>query len=99
LSAQALCYAFVETLEWKTAPAAGNKYPTITAAVTLKIERQKDVDDETCANESDSIKIPVYIKPGSRVFSETYRWDSGKKRYVGKGKGFEELDKFNEKEF
>lgn len=85
----AYCYeAFTEELKWSTEPDAGSPYSKIIAKVTLNTGPNKDDDYSEC---------PKKIRDRTRVFTETFRWDKTKGRFISVDNGLKELARFNKK--
>ena len=79
--------SFTENLDWSTEKDEGSPYLKVIAKVTLTTGPPEDM---SC----DSSKR---FKRSTKVYNETYRWNNAKDRFITDGKGFKELDRFNEK--
>ena len=80
--------SFEEGLTWRTEQDGGAPYPKIVASVTLTHGPGKN-ESPKCLQRG--------VRPRQEKFTETYRWDKAKNGYTSGGKGFEALDRFNEK--
>lgn len=81
--------SFTEDIAWSTEPEAGGPYPAVVAKVTLT----------TGAPEGGTCTSAGKFRRSIKTYSETYRWSSAKERFIPDGKGFKELDRFNQRNF
>jgi hypothetical protein len=80
--------SFEEPLTWHTEKDPASPHPKIIATVTL-VPSTDDSDQSDCEERKPPLR--------RQVFTETYRFDRTKDRYVDSGGNLERIDHFNEK--
>ncbi len=82
--------SFDETPAWTTEKDPDSPYPKVVATVTLTMGIGEDEGGD-CPKSKKGFR--------KQVFSQTCRWNKAKNFYVSEGKGFDALNRFNEKHF